>query len=81
MDKFLMGLGLGVAAGLLFAPKSGEQTRGYLRSKANEGTDYLKRRSEEMADRAGDLVDRGMEAVRSQSGPVAEAGERLYGSR
>ena len=42
---FFLGLGLGVAAGLLFAPKSGPETRDLLRSKADEGKEYLKQRS------------------------------------
>ena len=34
---FFLGLGLGVAAGLLFAPKSGSETRELLLTKADEG--------------------------------------------
>jgi gas vesicle protein len=33
---FFLGLGLGVAAGLLFAPKSGPETRDLLRSMSDE---------------------------------------------
>ena len=51
---FFLGLGLGVAAGLLFAPKSGPETRDLLRSKADEGKEYLKRRSAEVRDQAAD---------------------------
>ena len=49
---FFLGLGLGVAAGLLFAPKSGPETRELLWSKADEGKEYLKRRSFEVRDQA-----------------------------
>ena len=38
LSYFFLGLGLGVAAGILFAPKSGAETRDFLRSKAEEGT-------------------------------------------
>jgi len=34
---FFLGLGLGVAVGLLFAPKTGSETRDLLLSKADEG--------------------------------------------
>ena len=37
LSYFFLGLGLGVAAGVLFAPKSGAETREFLRSKAEEG--------------------------------------------
>ena len=51
MDKFgnfLLGLGLGVGVGLLFAPRSGEETRDMLLSKADEGKDYLKRQTDDL---------------------------------
>ena len=44
---FFLGLGIGVAVGLLFAPQSGEDTRRLIRTKADEGSDYVKRRSDE----------------------------------
>jgi len=56
LSYFFLGLGLGVAAGILFAPKSGAETRDFLRSKAEEGTDYVKRRGEELRDTATDAV-------------------------
>ena len=37
---FILGFGIGVAVGILFAPQSGEETRGALRAKADEGKDY-----------------------------------------
>ncbi len=53
---FFLGLGLGVAAGLLFAPKSGPETRDLLRSKADEGKEYLKRRTQRDAGPGGRRV-------------------------
>jgi gas vesicle protein len=78
---FAFGLGLGVAIGVLFAPRSGEETRGYIRSKADEGKDYLLKRSEELRDSAGDLVDRGKTVVtrqRENLGTAVEAGKQAY---
>ena len=37
---FLVGLGIGALVGILFAPKSGEETREFLAQKADEGRDY-----------------------------------------
>jgi YtxH-like protein len=37
---FLVGLGVGALVGILFAPKSGEETRDFLAKKADEGKDY-----------------------------------------
>lgn len=78
---FFLGLGLGVAAGLLFAPKSGPETRDLLRSKADEGKEYLKRRSNEVVDQAADVLERGKSTVtRQRDNLVAavEAGKQAY---
>ena len=78
---FFLGLGLGVAAGLLFAPKSGPETRDLLRSKADEGKEYLKRRGSELQDQAAEAIDRGKSTVtRQRDNLVAavEAGKQAY---
>ena len=46
ISYFCLGLGIGVAVGILFAPKSGEETRQLLRSKADESKDFLKQKSD-----------------------------------
>jgi gas vesicle protein len=70
---FFLGLGVGAALGILFAPKSGEETREYLRSRAGEGADYLKRRGDELREQAGDILDRGKDAVKRQKEHLAAA--------
>ena len=78
---FFLGLGLGVAVGLLFAPKSGSETRDLLLSKADEGKDYLKRRSSELRDSAGDIFEKGKTAVtrqRDNLSAAVEAGKQAY---
>ena len=57
LSYFFLGLGLGVVAGVLFAPKSGAETRDFLASKANEGADLAKRRAEEMREAAVETYD------------------------
>jgi len=81
LSYFLFGLGMGVAVGVLFAPKSGQETRELLKSKANEGADYLRRRSEEVRESAGDLIGRSREALHSQKENLSaalEAGRQAY---
>lgn len=78
---FFLGLGLGVAVGILFAPKSGQETRELIKSKADEGKEYLKRRSEELRDSAAEAIERGKSALTKQKDQLAaavEAGKQAY---
>ena len=89
---FIVGLGVGVAVGLLLAPKSGEETRQYIRERAGEGKDYLRtkadeskeyvrRRGTELRESASDLIDRSKEAISRQKEQLAmavEAGKQAY---
>ncbi len=81
LSYFFLGLGLGVAVGVLFAPKSGSETRELLRSKANEGADYVKRRSSELRDQATDAIDKGKQSIsrhRDNLAAAVEAGKQAY---
>lgn len=81
LSYFFLGVGIGVAVGLLFAPKSGEETREMIRSKAGEGKDYLKRRSDEARESAAEWVERGRTAVHRQKDHLTaavEAGKQAY---
>lgn len=73
LSAFLLGLGVGVGIGMLFAPKSGQETRELLKSKAGEGTDYLKQRGTEMKQTATEWVDKGKEALNKQKDTIADA--------
>jgi gas vesicle protein len=81
LSSFLLGLGVGVAVGMLFAPKSGEETRELLKNKAGESGDYLKQRGADLKDSASGWVDKGKEAVSRQKDTIneaMEAGKQAY---
>jgi len=81
LSSFLLGLGVGVGIGMLFAPKSGQETREIIKNKAGEGTDYLKQRGSEIKQTAADWVDKGKEAIGRQKDNIAdavEAGKQAY---
>jgi len=81
LASFILGVGVGVGLGLLFAPKSGEETRQFLRSKAEEGTDYVKRRAEDLRDTASDAIDRSKEGIRRHKenlSAAVDAGKQAY---
>ena len=73
VSYFLVGLGIGTLLGILFAPKAGEETREYLRDKAEEGKDYAQRKARELRERADEIVDRGKDAVARQKETVTSA--------
>ena len=81
LSYFFLGLGIGVAAGVLFAPKSGPETRELIRNKANEGADYVKRRSQEFSEQASDALDKGKQTLQRHKDNLAaavEAGKQAY---
>ena len=81
LSYFCLGLGLGVAVGILFAPKAGHETRAYLRDRAEEGADILKTRAEELRDQAAEAVDRGKTHVRKHRenlSQAVDAGRQAY---
>jgi len=81
LSYFFLGLGIGVAVGILFAPKAGDETRGMIKSKAGEGADYLKRRGDEVRGQAAEAIERGKTVVQKQKDQLSaavEAGKQAY---
>jgi gas vesicle protein len=94
-DKFLYfvaGAGIGAALALLFAPKSGRETRDWISSTANEGKDFVtnkvtegrqfvEERSRKVTDDFSSFVDRSKDAVQRQKEQLTaafEAGKAAY---
>jgi len=72
---FLVGLGVGALVGILFAPKSGEDTRAFLANKADEGKDYAQRKAKELRERADDLIERSKDAATRGKDSISAAVE------
>src|SRR5271167_484687 len=78
---FLVGLGIGALVGILFAPKSGEETREFLSDKADEGREYAQRKARELRERAEDLIERSKEIMSRQKDSInsaVDAGKQTY---
>jgi gas vesicle protein len=69
-----VGMGIGAALGILFAPRSGEETRDYLVGGAQDKLDEAVETGRKWARRAEQTVDDAKERVRE----AAQAGERAY---
>src|SRR5438094_6884685 len=78
---FLAGLGIGAILALLFAPKSGEETRDYIAQKAGEGKVYVAAKGKELRRQAEELVEKGKDVVAQQKEQLAaafDAGKQAY---
>jgi gas vesicle protein len=78
---FLAGLGVGAAVGILYAPRSGSETREVLRARAEEGREYVRSRAREAREQANEWVDRGRDVVgqqKEQFRAAYEAGRQAY---
>lgn len=79
MGNFLLGLGIGMTAGVLLAPKSGSETRKYLADKASDTSDYMVEQGGKLKDQASDLFDRGKNVVNSQKDKLAGMASNVAG--
>jgi len=72
---FAIGVGVGAIVGMMLAPQSGEETRAYLRERAEDGIDEVKAQGKRVARRAqatledakdfmNEAMDRGKAAYR-----------------
>ena len=73
VSYLIAGFGVGSLIAMLFAPKSGDETREYLVTKAKEGRGYAKKQVRDLRNRAEDLVERGMESVAAKKDQIATA--------
>ena len=63
---FLIAIGIGTIAGLLFAPRSGEKIRKSLRERTNKGLDYLNQQAGKLRESAEGMVEKGKEFIDRQ---------------
>ena len=78
---FLAGLGFGALLGVLYAPRSGRETREAIRNSAQEGSDYLKNRGREARENVNQWVERGKEVVnrkKEELGSALDSARQAY---
>jgi gas vesicle protein len=70
-----------VAVGVLFAPKSGEETRTFIRGKAEEGADFVKRKGDDLRETAAEAFERGRQHAKRHKenlSAAVDAGKQAY---
>ncbi len=78
---FLVGGGIGAIVALLFAPRSGRETREIIAQRASEGRERMLSASRNVSDKVSTYVDRGKEVVSTQKEQISaaiEAGKQAY---
>lgn len=78
---FLAGLGVGAVVGVLYAPRSGDEMRDAIRSKAQEGGERARRSANRAREQASEWMDRGNDVLNQQKErfrSAYEAGRQAY---
>jgi gas vesicle protein len=81
VSYFLVGLGVGALLGILFAPKSGEETREELTHRAEQGREFAQRKARELRERADEILERSQDVVSTQRERLSsalDAGKEAY---
>jgi gas vesicle protein len=81
VSYFLVGLGVGALMGVLFAPKSGEDTREYLAKRADDGREFAQKKAKELRERADELIERGKDVAsrkRESISAAVDAGREAF---
>ncbi|MGH9492885.1 MAG: YtxH domain-containing protein [Terriglobales bacterium] len=78
---FLAGIGVGALLGVLYAPRSGRETRQALREKAEEGRDYVITRGRQAKEQAQQWAEKGRESLgkhKESLSAALDAGVQAY---
>jgi gas vesicle protein len=78
---FLIGGGIGAIIALLFAPRSGKETREMIVQKAAEGKELLSNTGRNVSGTVTTYIEKGKEIVSTQKDQIAaaiEAGKQAY---
>jgi gas vesicle protein len=81
LTYFFIGLGVGVAVGLICAPVSGSEARDLIRTRAGEGGDYIRKRGEDLKGTANEAVQKGRDVLARQKDKLnaaVDAGKQAY---
>lgn len=73
---FLAGTVVGLSLGMLFAPKSGKDTREYIGQSAQDGREAMEASGKELMERGKELYERGRQ-IADDAADLFERGKKL----
>ncbi len=73
---FLAGLTVGIAGAILFAPRSGKETRESISEAAVRGRDFASRKGREVADLGREVLDQGR-SLASEAKDAVDKGKQI----
>ncbi len=76
LSWFLAGAAMGAGVALLYAPKSGKETRRYITEKAEEGREAISETGKEVYERGKDIYEKGRK-VADEAAELFERGRKL----
>jgi gas vesicle protein len=77
-SAFAVGVGVGTALGILFAPKAGEELRSDLADNARQGLDQAVSKGHEWAGRAQKVTGDAVDQAKSQVRDAVDEGAQAY---
>lgn len=78
---FVVGAGIGAVIALLFAPRTGKETRELIAQKASEGKEYLSSAARNVQDKTQEVLDQTKGTLAQKKGQISaaiEAGKQAY---
>ncbi len=81
LSFFLVGGGIGAVIALLFAPRSGRETREIIAQRASDSRERVLSTSRNVGEKVSTYIERGKEVVNTQKEQMAaaiEAGKQAY---
>ena len=73
---FIVGVAVGAAIGMLFAPQSGRETRDFITRKTGEGKEAMAATGKDLMERGREMYDRGRQLA-DDAAELFERGRRL----
>jgi len=72
-SSFLIGLGAGAAVMLFVAPKSGRETRRYVRRRVDDGRELIERGTARVQDVGAEILNKGRKTAKYTKGALTTA--------